>query len=277
VSDLPYDRENFCYRHPDRQSFILCQRCGKTICPACQTQASVGVHCPDCVKAARQAAPKQRPAAVRAQRAWRTRTDRPYLTFAIIALCIVIYAAQFFGGAAVTNQLVFYAPFTAERPWTVLTSMFAHGSPIHLLLNMYSLYVLGSILESPLGRARYAALYLLSGLGGSVAVILLSPTTPVLGASGAIFGLLAALFVIQRSLGGNTTQLVIVLVMNLAIGFLLPGISWQAHVGGLVAGAAVAFVILRTRDARKPRRQALMIAGVGVILVVVAALGLSAY
>lgn len=275
MSDLPYDRENFCYRHPDRQSFILCQRCGKTVCSSCQTQASVGVHCPDCVKAARQNAPKRPSAAVRAQRAWKSSSGRPYLTYGIMAICVLIYGLQFIGGNAVTAQLVFYAPFVEFRPWTIVTSMFAHGSPLHLLFNMYSLFVLGNILEPPLGKARFAAIYLLSGFGGTVAVILLAPENPVLGASGAIFGLLAALFVIQRRLGGNTTQLLIVIGLNLVVGFLVPGISWQAHLGGLVAGAAIAFIILRTRDARRPQKQVAMIAGVGVVLAVVAAAGLT--
>lgn len=274
MTDLPYDRENFCYRHPDRQSFVLCQRCGKTICSACQTQASVGVHCPDCVKLARQSAPQRRPAVVRAQRAWRSDSGKPYLSYVIIAICVVVFAAQFIGGDLVTRQLLFYPPFTLIHPWTILTSMFAHGSIVHLLFNMYSLFVLGSILEPALGKARFAALYFLSGLGGVVAVILLSPGTAVLGASGAIFGLLAALFIIQRRLGGNTTQLVIVIALNLAIGFFLPGISWQAHVGGLVAGALIALVLLKTREPRQATTQKLLLAGIGVALVALGAFAL---
>jgi len=182
---------------------------------------------------------------------------------------VLVYGVQFIGGDAITQQLLYYPPFTLIRPWTVVTSMFAHGSPIHLLFNMYSLYVLGSILEPALGRARFAALYFISGLGGTVAVILLSPTHAVLGASGAIFGLLAALFVIQRRLGGNTTQLIIVIALNLAMGFFLPGISWQAHLGGLVTGGAIAFILLRTREPRQSRTQALMIAAVAALLVVI--------
>ena len=129
-----------------------------------------------------------------------------------------------------------------------MTSIFIHLSILHLLFNMYSLYVFGPILERLLGHGRYIALFLLSGLGGSVAVLLIAPGTPVAGASGAIFGLLGAFFVIQRHLGGNNVQLLIVIGLNLAIGFIVPNIAWQAHVGGLIVGGLVSLIFVRTRN-----------------------------
>ena len=155
----------------------------------------------------------------------------------------------------------------------MLTALFLHGSFLHILFNMYSLLIFGPILEHALGRWRFLALYLLSGLGGSIAVLLIAPGIAVVGASGAIFGLLGAFFVIQRKLGGNSLQLVIVIGLNLVIGFVIPSIAWQAHVGGLVVGGLVAFVFLRTRAAQKRNEQFLLLFGVLVGLVVLTVVG----
>jgi membrane associated rhomboid family serine protease len=149
----------------------------------------------------------------------------------------------------------------------MLTSLFVHGSIIHILFNMYSLFVLGPELERLVGRWRFLALFLLSGFGGSVAVLLSSPGSAVIGASGAIFGLFGAYFVIARHLGGNSRQLIIVIVINLVIGFIVPGIAWQAHVGGLLVGALVAFLLVRTRDRSRRGIQLLSLAGVFAMLI----------
>jgi len=132
---------------------------------------------------------------------------------------------------------------------------------------MYSLFILGPELERLVGRWRFLALFLLSGLGGSVAVLLSSPGSPVIGASGAIFGLFGAYFIIARHLGGNSRQLIIVIVINLVIGFIVPNIAWQAHVGGLLIGALVAFVLVRTRDRQKRGIQLPLLAGVLALLI----------
>jgi membrane associated rhomboid family serine protease len=229
---------------------VLCQRCGRTICPECQTVAAVGVHCPECVKEARQSAPRTRPAIVTSMRR-AGRSDAPVVTYAIIAVCVILFVAELLTGSTrgpVFQSLVSYGPFTGAEPWRMVTSIFIHLSILHLLFNMYSLYVFGPILERLLGHGRYIALFLLSGLGGSVAVLLIAPGTPVAGASGAIFGLLGAFFVIQRHLGGNNVQLLIVIGLNLAIGFIVPNIAWQAHVGGLIVGGLVSLIFVRTRN-----------------------------
>jgi membrane associated rhomboid family serine protease len=148
----------------------------------------------------------------------------------------------------------------------MVTALFVHASVWHILANMYSLFVIGPMLERLLGRARFLGLYLLSGFGGSVAVLLLAPASAVLGASGAIFGLLGALFVIQRKLGGNMLQLVIVIGINLAIGFFLPFIAWQAHVGGLIVGAGVGVAYLQTRRPDQRNWQ------IGILVAITAAL-----
>jgi membrane associated rhomboid family serine protease len=270
VSDAQHDPENYCYRHPDRQSYILCQRCGRTVCPECSTQAAVGVHCPECVKEARQSAPKRKPRLVTA---FRRSSSTPVVTYTLIAINLVMFALQWLSGGAVTTAL-YYAPYlTAIEPWTMLTSAFLHsqGSFFHILFNMYALFAFGPALESMLGRGRYIALYLLTAFGGSVGVLLLgTPEMAVLGASGAIFGLLGAYFVMARGMGGNTTQLVIVIALNLGIGFLFPNsIAWQAHVGGLVTGLLIAFIFLRTRREDRKAWQIGLLIATAIVLVAV--------
>ena len=275
MSDGASDSGNFCYRHPDRQSFVLCQRCGRTICAQCQTQAAVGVHCPECVREARESAPKQRPAILTAVRRG-TRSDAPVVTYSLIALCGLVFLLQYLtggpSGGSVTQDFLYFPPFTEPEPWRMVTSLFLHGSILHLALNMYTLLLFGQILERALGRWRYLTLYLLSGVGGSVGVLLIAPSIAVLGASGAIFGLLGAFFVIQRHLGANSVQLVVVIGLNLVAGFIIPGIAWQAHLGGLVVGALVAWIMTRTRQRRQQRAQILLLAGVlaGLIVLTIA-------
>ncbi len=224
------------------------------------------------MKSSRKAAPKTKPALVTALRPG---SSTPVVTWALIASCILVYIAQLFSNGVVTNAL-FYPPVITEiQPWRMITSMFVHspGSFMHILFNMFSLLVIGPILEMAIGRWRFLALYFLSGLGGSVAVLLLAPTHGVLGASGAIFGLLGAFFVIQRSLGGKNVQIMIVIGINLLLGFIIPNVSWQAHVGGLVVGAIVAFVLLKTRAISKRNEQRLLLFAVFVGLIVLTVIG----
>ena len=272
MSTAPASSNGVCYRHPDRQSYILCQRCGRTICPQCQTQAAVGVQCPECVREGNAGIRRGRSPLVTSIRRART-TSQPIVTYSIMAICVVVWLLQIIPGSPVTDLLAYHPLLTTAEPWRMITAIFTHlpSSPLHLLFNMYTLFVFGRMLEPMLGRWRYIALYLVSGLGGSVAVLLLSPYTWVLGASGAIFGLLGAFVVIQRRLGMRNPQLVVLIAINLVIGF-IPGfqISWQAHVGGLLAGIAVAFAYLRTRRADQKTTQIVLVSGVVVALVVIA-------
>lgn len=269
---------NYCYRHPDRQSFVLCQRCGRTICPECQTQAAVGVHCPECTREARASLPRRKPAVVSAARI-AINNGAPVATWSIMALCVVVFAIQYLTGGpqagAATQALIYYPPLTPFEPWRMVTALFIHASFIHIGLNMFSLYIFGPILERMLGRGRFIALYLLSGFGGSVAVLLIAPQIAVLGASGALFGLFTAFFVIQRGLGGNGNSLLVLIAINLVIGF-IPGfnIAWQAHVGGLVVGAVVALVFMKTRRIDRRTTQILLLVGVAAALVALTFAGL---
>lgn len=272
-----------CYRHPDRQSYIHCQRCGRTICPECQTPAAVGVHCPECVREARAETSRSTGGAagrvLRAVRGVRS-GGVPVVTYSLIAINIVAWVLELLTGGArgVIYQYGAYAPaYFPDEFWRMLTSAFLHSpsSVFHILFNMYSLYVIGPMLEATLGRARYLALYLIAAFGGSVAVLLIAPGVVVVGASGAIFGLLAAFFVVARRLGGNTTQILVLIVINLALGFLVPGIAWEAHVGGLVAGGLVALIFVMTRARSRRPMQIAGVAGVVAVLFAATAIGTS--
>jgi membrane associated rhomboid family serine protease len=273
-----------CYRHPDRQSFVLCQRCGRTICSECQIQAPVGVHCPDCVREARgERAQVQRVHGGNGFVRWVKRvfapgSTRPVVTWIIAALCILLWLLELIPGLGSTliAWLGYYPPMTAVAPWQLLTSGFVHspGSILHIGFNMWALLVTGPVLEHLLGRGRFLALYLLSLLGGSVAVLLIAPGTFVIGASGAIFGLFGAFMLVLRGLGQNPTQILVVIGINLVIGF-IPGfnVAWQAHVGGLIVGLAVGWIFMRTRGPRNRGRQIALVALVGAALIVLTIAG----
>ena len=266
---LPRDPSaNFCYRHPDRQSFVLCQRCGRTICGECQTPGAVGFICPEDMKAQRQSAPRNRLGA-------RISNSSPIVTYAIIAVTAFVFLLQWIPGLGVTNALLYAGVYSdpsygAFQPWRMLTAVFVHsqGFIFHILLNMYTLWIFGQALEPMLGRARFLALYLISGFAGSLGVLFLTDgTTPVVGASGAIFGLMGAFLVIQRKRGGNMNGLLVLVGINLVIGF-IPGINvaWQAHLGGLIGGALTGLIYYETRHLKHKTRQTLLISGLCVVL-----------
>jgi membrane associated rhomboid family serine protease len=273
MTSLPGTAANFCYRHPGRQSFILCQRCGRTICPECQTQAAVGVICPECMREQRQNAPRTKSAA-RTRLSRLSGPDQPVVTYSIIALTVVVFLLQLIPGLSVTDRLLYAGVYSypgSFEPWRMITSVFVHstGFIFHVLLNMYTLWIFGQILERMLGRGRFLTLYLLSGLAGSLGVLFLAdPRVAVVGASGAIFGLMGAFLVIQRKLGGNATQLLILLGINLVIGF-LPGlnVAWQAHVGGLIGGAVIGLIYVQTRQRSKRTLQFVLIGAFAALLV----------
>jgi membrane associated rhomboid family serine protease len=272
VSDPAPERSNSCYRHPDRQSFVLCQRCGRTICGECQTPAPVGVICPECMREQRASAPRTKPAIITRARA-ATGRGAPVVTYSLIGITIVVYVLQLIPGLGVTDWLYFTPLAMSEiafQPWRLITSVFVHSTGLifHVLLNMYTLWIFGQLLENVLGRGRFLALYLISGLAGSVGVVWLADhNTSVVGASGAIFGLMGAFLVIQRRLGGSATQLLVLVGINLVIGF-IPGlnIAWQAHLGGLVGGALVGLIFVETRKREQRGLQIGLLVGLTLLL-----------
>jgi membrane associated rhomboid family serine protease len=240
-----------CYRHPKRESWVLCQRCGRTICPACQTQAAVGVQCPECVREGHASIPRRRRNLLRA---FAPSGSKPVVTYALIGVTLFVYLLQYLTRGAVTGFGVYVPILTEVQPWRLVTSVFLHAEfPLHIAFNMLTLYLVGQGLEPILGRVRFLALYLISGFAGSVGVLVLAdPRTAVIGASGAVFGLFGAYLIIGRRLGANVTTLVVIVAANLLVGFFFfSNVSWQAHVGGLAGGALVALVYVATRHRRQ--------------------------
>jgi membrane associated rhomboid family serine protease len=232
-----------CYRHPKRESWVLCQRCGNTICGDCQTAAAVGFHCPDCVAGARPATSK----IVSGARLRRAITGSTTVTTTLLILMGVVFVADFFTGGLFTNLFGYIPALTFDQPWRVLTVSFVHGSITHILFNGYSLWVLGNLVERKLGSGRFLAVFMLSSIAGSAAVFFISPGGFVVGASGAIFGLFAALFVVNRGFQGNNISLLVIVGINLALGFILPNVAWEAHIGGLIGGFLVTSALVRRK------------------------------
>ncbi len=256
-----------CPRHPDRVSYVSCQRCGRPTCPDCQRSAAVGVQCVDCVRESSKTIPSRRTIFGGV-----ARTGRPVVTITMMAICVVAFGLDW----AIPKNFVFqnfaYAPFLTEtEPWRMVSSAFLHSTNImHIAFNMYALWILGSALEPAFGRVRFLAVYLISAFAGSVGVLLLAPIdTVVVGASGAVFGLFGALFVVQKKRGGDLRQIIVLLLINAAIGFIIPNIAWQAHLGGLIAGALCTASI-----AYAPAKNRVLIqwSGVGIAVVILAIL-----
>nr|WP_145488862.1 MULTISPECIES: rhomboid family intramembrane serine protease [Streptomyces] len=294
VSSAPDARSvPVCYRHPDRETGVRCTRCERPICPECMVSASVGFQCPECVHGGGPAHPHTPGGgAGRTMAAARPRTvtggtvtaDPRLLTKVLIGINIALFLVQLAVGEGFTQRFeVIGQAYTPLVPgvqgiaqgqyYRLLTAMFLHAGFTHLLFNMLSLWWIGGPLEAALGRARYLALYAVSGLAGSALTYLLAaPNAPSLGASGAIFGLFGATGVLMRRLNYDMRPLFALLVINLIITF-TPGfnIAWQAHVGGLVAGVVTGYAMVHA-----PRRhRALVQYGTcALVLVVVAVLTL---
>jgi membrane associated rhomboid family serine protease len=249
----PYETEapqgTRCYRHPDRETLLSCSSCERPICTSCMQQAAVGVRCPECAGGARRG-----PVGGAARRLTR-RSDQALATGALVALAVVVYLAQLAQGGgtlgSADNSVLFrdgslFGPAVADGEWwRLLTSGFLHGNLLHLGFNMYLLWLLGGALERYAGPGRMLAIYLASLLWGSAGALLLAPDSPTIGASGGVFGLMAALFVLERTrgialLGGSVGALIL---LNLLFTFLIPNISIGGHLGGLAGGAAAAFAL----------------------------------
>lgn len=284
--------ENFCYRHRDRPSFSLCQRCGRTICSECQTISSVGVLCSDCVRAAIPSTTERAGRRARVITRKLGDRDRPIVTYSIMAICVVVFAAQMIGswfflepatGVDPVTASLWYAPLHSLpqvfEPWRLITAMFTHSTSflLHILFNLYALWLFGPNLERLLGRLWFAVLYLLGGFGGSLGVmawVYFAPDpmsalrTATVGASGAIFALLAATLVTMKSQRVNVTSLAVLIGINFAIGF-MPGasISWQAHLGGMLTGALTMWLLLATSGPRKTNVRVLALVGLTIVLV----------
>ncbi|MCH0566825.1 MULTISPECIES: rhomboid family intramembrane serine protease [unclassified Streptomyces] len=252
-----------CYRHPDRETGIRCTRCERPICPECMVEASVGFQCPDCVRGTSGGGPSRSAFRPRTLAGGTVTEDPRLVTKIILGVCLAAFLAQMAVGDRFTERFELlgraYVPLLgslegiAEGQWyRLLTAMFLHGSYIHILFNMLSLWWLGGPLEAALGRARFVALYFVSGLAGSALTYLLAaPNQPSLGASGAIFGLFGATAVLLRRLDYDMRPVIALLVINLIFTFSWANIAWQAHIGGLVAGVIVGYAMVHAPRERR--------------------------
>jgi membrane associated rhomboid family serine protease len=281
-----------CYRHPGRESYIRCQRCDRSICPECMRDAAVGFQCVECVKkgskdtrSGRTAYGGLRP------------TNASTTSISLIAVNLVVWVAiladqgfdgrlfntlalgrngyceAFFGLTEDQCPGVYSLGLSDGAYWQVVTTMFTHVAVWHIAFNMFALWVLGPQLELAVGRARFLALYFLSGLAGSAVVVWAGPAYGgTHGASGAIFGLMGALLVVAYKVGGDVRGIMTWIGINAVITVLfINNISWQGHLGGFLGGLAVAGVLVYAP--RGPRRTTFQVAGLGgIALVVLAAL-----
>lgn len=250
-----------CPRHPDRVSYVRCQRCNRPTCPQCQRPASVGIQCVDCVNEAKRS---QRP--LRSRLGFTAAQGPPIVTYVLIGLNVAVFLlAPVLIGDAWKGYLALWPGYSAEfgpqyldvgNEWyRWITSGFVHFGLLHLGMNMFVLWQFGGQLEPILGRLRFAALYVIALLGGSLAIELLgSGTSPHGGASGAIFGLIAAYALVLKRLQLPFQSLVATAGIWLALGFVIPNISWQGHLGGAVAGALAMLAMFRGVDKREKAR-----------------------
>jgi membrane associated rhomboid family serine protease len=271
----------YCYRHPDRETGLSCSECGRPICADCATFAPVGIRCPDhaSVSGRRSPAARIRPRPVRRAPGVALATGSAPVTRILIAVNVAIYLIGVAQGHAGFNNPngPLYAKLWLDAHdlhnggwWRLVTTMFLHASLVHIGFNMFALWVIGTPVEQYLGRARYLGLYFVSGLAGSAGALIQTPFVTV-GASGAIFGILGAMMIIEWQvtgrLAGNAATWI---VINLAISFAIPGISWGGHVGGLIGGILVTLAYAHWRDRGRAQYGQLGLGGI-LGLVVVAA------
>ncbi|MGY1671564.1 rhomboid family intramembrane serine protease [Geodermatophilus sp. SYSU D00710] len=265
-----------CYRHPDRPTGIRCTRCDRPICPECMTPASVGFQCPDDVREGN--AGVRRPRPVSRWSAARRRFGP--VTATLVAVNLVVFVVTAVSAVSVGESPLdnFRSPVFADfslvpvlvdvygQDWRLITGAFLHIGITHLLLNMLSLLLFGPEIEARLGWWRYLSVYLLSALGGAVAIELFGdPARPVAGASAAIYGLLGALGVLMVAARQDLRGLLTLLAINVVISF-LPNVSLLGHLGGLVAGLVATTLLVLTR--RRVALQAAALAALAVVLVV---------
>ena len=264
-----------CYRHPDRETGVSCSSCGRPICPDCMTPTPVGMRCPECSRER-----------TKVRTAQAISGGDPTATYVLIALNVLAFVGSLAGGGAVAERGggsvidngALFGPAVADGEyWRLITSGFLHAGLIHIGFNMYLLYILGTMLEPAIGRARFVALYFTSLLGGSFGALLINPDSLTVGASGAVFGLMGGSIVIMRARGFDpmASGIPMLIGLNLLITFVFPGISIGGHIGGLVAGVAAAYLLeevgARTRSAAIPVALcAIIAAGFAVAAVMVA-------
>jgi membrane associated rhomboid family serine protease len=246
-----------CYRHPDRETGRSCTRCGKPACGDCLVQVSVGSHCLDCIKSAR-------PDVKTRAKFWNARQPT-LVTYALIAINVAVYLWTVNANRTTGSGLSGHGDrvLALDKPdlqlhgeyYRLISSGFLHYSIFHIGMNMLLLFQLGQLLEPAIGRVRFALLYFAALLAGSFGALLLQPNGLTGGASGAVFGLMAAAAIGLHRRGVNIFQTGIgtVLILNLVITLTIPGISVGGHLGGAIAGGLTGFVVLAPPYATLPK------------------------
>jgi membrane associated rhomboid family serine protease len=237
-----------CYRHPDRETGVSCSSCGRPICPDCMTPTPVGMRCPECAS--------QRTRVVRNPTGTPTGFDATPATYTLIAINVIVFLIEIAQGAGgffdvglsrfVINFSLFGPAVAEGEVYRLVTSGFLHAGIFHIGFNMFLLLVLGRLLEPALGTPRFLVLYFASLLAGSCGALVLEPNALTLGASGAVFGLAGATFVIARGRGMDALagEIGFLILFNLAFSFISPRISVGGHIGGLIGGVICALVII---------------------------------
>ena len=237
----------YCYRHPNRETFVSCSECGRPICAECMTAAPVGQRCPE--HSGKPQGTRRISAGVRRGAFEGTGALMTKILLAANILIYVITAAQGAGinnpGGSLFNRWLLFGPAVANGDWwRLITSAFLHASLLHIAFNMYFLWFVGSAVEQALGRGRFLLIYFVSALAGSAGALVWTPATPTVGASGALFGILGAALVLERQrnfvLGGSALALI---VINLLLSFTLSNISVGGHIGGLIGGILCTLVL----------------------------------
>ena len=274
TNSFPQQAPPVCPRHPDTVAYVRCQRCDRPTCPACQVPSSVGVHCVDCAR--RSQAGRRQPRTLLGG----NMVSDALVTKILIGLCVIVYALQILvpglAAQSLELRLGFMPVVAAQEPWRFLTTAFLHADYMHIGFNMLTLWVLGRTLEPLLGRWRFTSIYLLSALGGSTMIYWLSwPGTEswltlTVGASGAVFGLFSAMFIVQRRFGRDTSGIMALVGINAVVSILGANISWQGHLGGLLVGGIVSAIY-----AWAPRGKRKAVGIVGTIVVVIALVALN--
>jgi membrane associated rhomboid family serine protease len=243
----------YCYRHPDRETGLSCSECGRPICADCANFGPVGIRCPDHASVRSGPTARLKPRPVRRAPGLALASGTAPVTTALIAINALVYlvtVAQGHGGLnnpggnpprGLYLDWLLFGPLVAHGGWyRLLTSMFLHGFVLHIVFNMVALWFIGRPLEQYLGPVRYIGLYMVSGLAGSAGALLQAPLAPTVGASGAIFGILGAMMILEWQITGRLAgQAMTWIVINLVISFSFSGISWGGHVGGLIGGILV--------------------------------------
>jgi membrane associated rhomboid family serine protease len=236
-----------CYRHPNRETGVSCSNCGRPICPECMTSTSVGMRCPECAR--------QTTKVRVGQAAFGSDASKMPATFALIGINVIVFLVELAGGGAgslsgggtVIHDAGLRGPEVANGDWwRVITGGFLHAGFLHILLNMYVLYIAGSVLEPGIGTPRFLGIYFVSLIAGSLGALIVDPNSLTVGASGAIFGLMAAVIVVARGRGVEqiASQFGLFVVLNLVLTFSISGISVGGHIGGLIGGAVAAMLVI---------------------------------